>query len=300
VDSVSVVINTLNEEKNLPGALASVKDFADEIIVADAKSSDKTAQIAREYKAKVYSVDRYGYVEPARNFAISKASGDWILILDSDERLSESLKKHLQEIIKNPQADYFRIPRKNIIFSKWMKHTGWWPDYNIRFFKKGKVSWNEIIHSVPLTQGKGADLQAKQDLAIIHHNYHTIEEYLTRMNNYTSIQASQLIKSGYKYQWKDLVNKPTEEFLSRYFASRGYLDGVHGLALSLLQAFSQLSLYLKIWQSEKFNQQKIDEKEFKELEEKSHRKIKWWLANVKIESSGTVKSTVLRIFRKFS
>jgi glycosyltransferase involved in cell wall biosynthesis len=205
VARISTVINTLNEEENLPRALASVKDFADEIVVVDMHSDDQTVDIAKKSGARVFEHDRTGYVEPARNFAISKAEGDWILILDADEELSQSLSKSLRKIADNPAADYYRLPRKNIIFGRWIKHTGWWPDYNIRFFKKGCVSWNEIIHSVPTTQGAGSDLKADEENALVHHNYRTAEQYVERMNRYTSYQAKELAGSGRKFVWQFTV-----------------------------------------------------------------------------------------------
>ncbi|MBI4157482.1 glycosyltransferase family 2 protein, partial [Candidatus Woesebacteria bacterium] len=127
---VSVVINTLNEEENLPTAIASVRDFADEMIVVDMESSDGTVSLAKKLGAKVYSHQKVGYVEPARNFALSKAKGDWIFILDADEVLPKTLQKKLLAIIQTSKNDYFRIPRKNFIFGKWIKHSRWWPDYN--------------------------------------------------------------------------------------------------------------------------------------------------------------------------
>lgn len=136
---ISVVINTLNEEDNLPRALASVKKFADEIVVVDMKSDDKTVDIAKKAGAKVYEYKRIGYVEPARNFAIGKATGKWILIIDADEQLPGSLVKELKKIVKNPSANYYRLPRKNLIFGKWVKHSRWWPDYNIRFFQPSLI-----------------------------------------------------------------------------------------------------------------------------------------------------------------
>jgi len=252
---ISVVINTLNEEKNLSRAIASVKSFADEIIVCDMQSEDKTGEIARGLGAKVFTHEKTGYVEPARNFAISKAAGEWILILDADEEIPQSLARKIKDIIKTPKADYFRIPRKNIIFGKWIEHTLWWPDYQTRLFKKGKVTWNELIHSVPLTVGDGADIAPKEDLAILHHNYNFIEEYLERLNRYTSVQSGFLVKDGYKFSWTDLVRKPLKEFINRYFTGEGYKDGVHGLALSLLQAFSELIVYIKTWQKGGFKEE---------------------------------------------
>ncbi len=161
---LSAVINTLNEEKNLPRAIASVKGLVDEIVVVDMKSDDETVGVAKKLGAKVYEHPRANYVEPARNFALGKANGEWVLILDADEEISEFLAKKIKEIIAKPRADYFRLPRKNIVFGKWLKYSRWWPDYNIRLFKKGKVLWTEVIHSVPLTTGRGLDTSYRQYL----------------------------------------------------------------------------------------------------------------------------------------
>lgn len=296
---ISVVINTLNEEKNLPRTLASVKSLADEVVVVDMKSTDRTVEIAKKTGARVYEHKKTGYVEPARNFAIGKAAGNWVLVLDADEEIPLSLAIKLKKIADNPKVDYYRIPRKNIIFGKWMKHSRWWPDLNIRFFKKGHVSWNEIIHSVPMTQGVGADLPEKEEFAIIHHNYDSVEQYLERMNRYSDIQAKILIVGKHKFIWKDLITKPANEFLSRYFAGEGYKDGLHGLALSFLQAFSEIIVYLKVWQQEKFLEQGITlqeiEKELKEV----IKQTSWWLADANIKSKGFFASLPDKISRKF-
>lgn len=295
---ISVVINTLNEEKNLPRLLASIKGFADDIVVVDMNSDDATADVAEKAGARLYSHKRTGYVEPARNFAISKALGDWILILDADEVLTKTLAKRLTQIAKNPAADYYRLPRKNNIFGTWMKYSKWWPDYNIRFFKKGKVSWSEVIHSVPMTQGRGADLPLREDYAILHYNYATVEDYLSRMNRYTSIQSQLLIDSGYKFIWKDLIGKPGAEFIGRYLAGEGYKDGVHGLALAFLQAFSELILYLKVWQSEKFLPQSVTFPEAKRELEKTKKELDWWIYETQIKNQGPLASLSTKVVRK--
>lgn len=257
MNRLSVVINAQNAGADLPRAIASVKKFAYEVVVVDQSSTDKTAEIAERLGAKVFKYRSVTYVELARNFAISKATGDWVFILDPDEEVSATLAKKIDEIVKKPKADYYRIPRKNIIFGKWIRNSRWWPDYNIRLFKKGVVSWNEVIHAVPMTQGAGSELEAKEVFAIVHHHYDSIEKYFEHLNRYTTVQADLKIKEGYKFLWRDLINKPASEFLSRYFFGEGYRDGVHGLALSLLQAFSELTLYLKVWQKEKFGQEEI-------------------------------------------
>lgn len=294
---ISVVINTLNEEKNLPKALATVKGFADEVVVVDAKSTDKTADIAKENGAKVYTYKGpIGYVEPARNFAIEKAKGNWILILDADEEVSPGLSKRLKKLVNNPKADYYRLPRKNIIFGKWIKHSRWWPDYNIRLFKKGKVSWGEIIHSVPTTVGKGLDLEADPGNAIVHKHYSSIEQYIERMNRYTSEHAKLKVKEGYKFKWADLIKRPMGEFLSRYFQAEGYKDGVHGLALAGLQGFSELVLYLKIWQKQGFKSQSLEVSEVADVMKEAENDIHYWQADTLIkQGSGPLQ----RLKRKF-
>ncbi|MBP9759086.1 glycosyltransferase family 2 protein [Candidatus Dojkabacteria bacterium] len=285
---ISAVINTLNESKKVGRCLSSLKGFANEIIVVDMMSTDSTVDIAKKYGAKVFKHKRIGYVEPARNFAISKARYDWIIILDADEELSEGLKSYIKKEIKEPQADYYRIPRKNIIFGKWMKHSGWWPDYNIRFFKKGSVSWNEVIHSIPMTVGKGLDLPQLQDYSIKHRNYSSVEEYVTRMNKYTTIQAKDLNKKGVEFKWRFVISKPVSEFLRRYFAESGYKDGLHGLTVCLLQTLSELVIYAKLWQKQNFRKVKIDQESTYEELKKASSEFIWWVYESKIKSSKNI------------
>lgn len=273
---LSVVINAQNAEANLPQALASVKNLADEIVLIDQNSSDKTADIARKAGAKIYKHESVRYVELARNFGISKATNDWVLVLDPDEEIPVSLAKEIKNVLKSPKADFYRIPRRNIIFGKWMKHSRWWPDYNIRLFKKGKVSWNEVIHTVPMTQGTGGELEANEKLAIVHHHYDSIEKYLEHLNRYTSVQSKLKIDGGYKFSWKDLLGKPADEFLSRYFFGEGYKDGIQGLALGLLQGFSELVLYLKIWQEEKFKEQDLKLGDVVDELKKKEKELHFW------------------------
>lgn len=300
---ISVVINTLNEEKHLPKALSSVKDFASEVVVVDMMSTDDTVKIAKKFGAKVFNHKRVGYVEPARNFGIEKASYDWIFILDADEWIPSSLKVYLKKEIKKYEEgktpNYFRIPRKNIVFGKWMKHTGWWPDYNIRFFKKGTVSWNEIIHQVPTTTGIGVDLPAERELAIVHSHYSSLEEYISRMNRYTTVQARFLRKDGKKFSWRYLISKPASQFLTRYFAQEGYKDGLHGFSLSLLQAFSELVLYLKLWQKQKFEKIKISTESVRKEFGKAEKEFVWWFFEKEIGKSSGLSKLWLKIKRKY-
>ena len=255
---VSVVVNTYNEEKNIGRCLDSVEDFADEIIVVDMHSSDKTVEIVKEYGAKVFQYEYTRYVEPARNFALSKATGDWILLLDADEELPESLSHKLREIIEIDRADLVKIPRKNIIFGKWIEHTRWWPDYLVRFFRQDKVKFSDEIHAPPQTKGEELILEPKEELAIIHHNFQTISQFIERLNRYTDIQSDEKNKDQYEFKIEDLLIKTSNEFFSRFFSGEGYKDGGHGLILSVLQAFSEFIVYLKVWEKQGFKEERIE------------------------------------------
>lgn len=284
-NKISVVINTLNEEENIEQAIKSVK-WTDEIIVCDMHSEDKTVEIAQKLDAKVIFHKRLNYVEPARNFAITKATNEWILVLDPDEEIPLALGKSLIQVASAmKQIDYVRIPRKNIIFNKWMRASQWWPDYNIRFFKKGKVVWENKIHRPPKVSGIGMDLSAEEDLAIIHRNYQTISQFIIRMNRYTTVEADQLIKQDYEFDWSDLIEKPLGEFLSRFFANKGYQDGLHGLGLSLLQGFSFLIVYLKVWENSSFKETDLVLTDLETEKNQAAYQINYWLKETKLSKN---------------
>lgn len=281
---ISVVINTLNEERNISFAIKSVCGFADEIVVVDMYSEDKTCEIAKELGAKVFSYRRTNYVEPARNYAINKASSDWIFLLDADERATPQLLAKLKKTVEENQYDFVAVPRKNMIFGKWIKHSLWWPDYNIRFFKKGAVVWKDEIHSQPETKGKGTNLLPKEKYAIVHKNYSSISSYLMRMDRYTNIQSQEKINQGYVFDWKDIIKKPTSEFFSRYFLGKGYKDGLHGLALAFLQSFSELVLYLKLWQATRFKEIEINLDDLNQELIDCERQLNHWKAEMLLVS----------------
>lgn len=296
MDKISVVITAVSgEEKNLERNLSSIKKFADEIVVVDMSDGNGITAVAKKFKAQCYKHKLINYVEPVRNFGISKTTNEWILILDPDEEITEKLIKRLKEIIIGNEADYVRIPRKNIVFGKVLRHSRWWPDMNIRFFKKGSVNWDETIHSVPMTEGRGMDLDAKDELAIVHHHYESIEQFIERMNRYTSIQAKNK-SENHKFHWKDLIVKPASEFLSRFFQAEGYRDGIHGLALSLLQSFYELVVYLKIWQIQGFKDDKISVEEVIDEMNIAKREFNYWQNDALVKEKG---STIARIKRKF-
>jgi glycosyltransferase involved in cell wall biosynthesis len=248
--TISAVINVRNEAESLNKCLKSIKNLVDEIIVVDMKSTDDSVKIANSFGAKVFSYRPMKFVEPARNFALSKATGSWILLLDPDEYLQKTLKNELLQITKRNDIDYVKIPRQNFIFGKWIKHSNCWPDYLIRFFRKGAVTWQKEIHSQPITKGNSLTLLDSEKLAIKHDNYQTVNQFIIRAMRYSSIQADELNTQGYKVKISDFILKPVQEFNSRFFFAEGHKDGLHGLIFCLLQAFAIGLIYIKLWEKE--------------------------------------------------
>ena len=297
---LSVVITAWNEEKNIARAISSAKPVADDIVVVDTESTDKTAEIAKKLGARVFHHKNTGIVEPVRNFSISKAKSDWILLLDADEESSKDLARHIRSAIAEPDVDYFRIPRRNIIFNKWIQSEHWWPDYVYRLFKKGAVTWDPAIHSIPFTRGDGRDFPANESHALVHHNYNSISRYIEHMNRYTDHQLEQVIIKGHNFSWTDLVSQPIGEFLTQYFARKGYQGGLHGLALSLLQAFSMLVLYLKLWEKSGFVPESVTADQFNRQLTTYHQQLTWWKYQARIDNANIIVKPFLKLLRKLS
>jgi len=296
---ISVIISVVKEDiKDLPRALSSIKKFASEIVIIDMTGSEEIVDVVKKYNAKRFKHKLVAYVEIVRNFGISKTSGKWVLVVDPDEEIPHELSEKLVSIsCGNSAFDYYRLPRKNIIFGKWIKHSRWWPDYNIRFFKKDSVSWNEEIHSVPSTEGEGCDLEPFERNAIVHYHYKTIEQYIHRMNRYTSAQSRGLVKNGYKFDWKDLIKKPSAEFISRFFQSEAYKDGIHGFALAFLQAFSEFVVYLKIWQNSEFSEIDMNIEKFIKVTKEVESELNYWRADALIKKKGGLGQRIKRKFK---
>jgi glycosyltransferase involved in cell wall biosynthesis len=233
---ISVVVSAYNEEKNIEACLKSVKELADEIIVVDNSSTDQTAEIAGKFTKKVYKqANDPTKIDLQKNFGFSKATGDWILSLDADERIPAELVKEIESIIKDEDvhiAGYW-IPRKNVIFGKWIKSDMWWPDYQLKIFRSGNGGFEEGVHKALRVEG----VTDRLDNFLIHENYTSVFQYIEKLNNYTSIEANNLAKDGYRFNWLDAIRFPVDDFVKTFFLQKGYSDGLHGLVLSSLQAF---------------------------------------------------------------
>lgn len=246
---LSVAIATHNEEKNIAASLRTVR-FADEIVVVDGDSSDDTSKIAKDHGAKVYSVQNEPLMKKNMNLAFEKATGDWILSLDADERITPELASEIREKLDNPgRFVAFKIPRKNFIFGKKLEHTGWYPDYQFRLFKKGRARFPEKnVHEELNVEGEVGTLFNPID----HLHYQTVSEWLSKLDKYTTYEAEKLIKENKKIVWSDSIRYPINEFLSRFFDRQGFKDGLHGLVLSILMAFYWEVIFAKVWEHQKF------------------------------------------------
>lgn len=296
MSKISVVISAFNEEKKLPECLASVS-FADEIIVIDNQSTDRTTEIAKKYKAKTFSKPNNLMLNINKNFGFTKATGDWILNLDADERVSDELKLEIEKAIAADDQSLvgFQMPRRNIIFGKWIRHTGWYPDYQVRLFRRGQGKFAEQhVHEKLDVTGGIRTLEGN----IVHQNYDTIMQFMQKMCIiYAPNEAEQLLKNGYKFSYADAIRFPVREFIGRFFAQKGYKDGFHGLMLSFLMAFYHFVVFATIWEKKKFVDEDVNSPDLflKEFNKSKH-ELSYWSAEQKIEAT---QNPLQRLYFKF-
>lgn len=248
---ISVVINTLNEEKNLPFALRSVKPWAHEIIVGDSYSTDRTVEIAEAFGARVYSFPPTGYADPVRAATIAHATGDWILILDADELVPKGLADHLLRIASEGTADVVAMPRVNYILGAPVLHTGWNPELDTlaRFFRRGSLNTTDEVHNY-LQPVAGARIErlpyTKPEEALIHFAYTDLASFLEKMNRYTTAEARALKAKGNPGGPAQALHAAVKDFVSRFIKHKGYKDGWRGLYLSLLMAAYRIAAFAKL------------------------------------------------------
>jgi glycosyltransferase involved in cell wall biosynthesis len=236
----------LNEEKDLPKCLNSIHDITNEIVIVDSGSTDKTLQIAKEYGAMIYH-RRFDNYANQKNYAMSKASGDWILSIDADEEIEPELEKEIDSALKLEESKIiaYSIPRKNIIFGKIIKYTRWQPelDRHIWLWKKDVGQWIGDVHEELVVD---SDV-GRMKYAKIHHQYETIKEFLDMINNYSELEAEEMVKGGQCFSYLRFLVEPKYNFLVRYVYRLGFLDGWRGFVLSYLMAIYHFVLWVKIW-----------------------------------------------------
>lgn len=299
---LSVVISAYNAQDKIEDCLKSVR-FADEIILVNSSSTDKTVEVAKKYTSKIFDRPNNPMLNVNKNYGFSKATGEWILCLDDDERVTPLLQGEIKSQIssirqtqdKSQNINGYFIPRKNIIFGKWIEHTGWYPDPQLRLFRRVRGKFEEKhVHEMVKVSGEVAYLKEP----ILHYNYQTVSQFLHKMSNiYVPNEAKVLISKGYKANAADAIRFPLKEFMTRFFAQEGYKDGFHGLMLSLLMAFYHLCVFAFVWEEqgfEKLEEGNILDKSSREMRA-AGKELKFWLRNEKIKNT---KNPVRKIIYK--
>jgi glycosyltransferase involved in cell wall biosynthesis len=299
---VSVVISAFNEEKKIVDCIKSVA-WADEIIVVDNTSTDKTAALAKEHGANVLTRENNLMLNVNKNYGFDHAKNEWLISLDADERMTPELAEEIDGVLRQAQdknqLSGFWIPRKNIIFGKWIRYTGWYPDYQLRLFKKSAGRFPEKhIHEMISVLGSVGYLEHP----MTHYNYETIPQFLHKtMVIYTPNEAAEKLRTGYTFHYLDAIRFPVQEFLRRFFTQEGYKDGFHGLMLSLLMAFYHFIIFCHIWETQGFkDQEHIDILHDVESEmKKSSKEFVYWFSAEKLKrTSDPLKKVYLRVKRK--
>ncbi len=240
--NLSAVVITRNEEANIRRCLLSLQ-IADEIIVVDSGSTDRTIEIAESLGAKVYLIEWKGY-GPSKKEGVSKASGNWIISLDADEELSPELAKEIStEVLSETDISGYNIKRKTNFLGRWIYHCGWYPDYILRLFRKADGDFNEsVVHEKVILNGRVGYLNGE----ILHYSYITIEQYFEKFATYTTLGAQQAYKSGKESRWYHIVFKPPVSFIKHYFIKLGFLDGLEGFIISAFSAMAVMVKYSKL------------------------------------------------------
>jgi hypothetical protein len=244
---LSVTIIARNEEAQIGDCLESVR-WADEIIVVDTGSVDRTIELCRKYTPHVDSRPWEGYA-PAKNAALELATGDWILSLDADERVSDGLRQEIAALQQQPMvtlATGYALPRRNYLWGRWLRYGGLYPDYQIRLFKRGKGAFkSRRVHESLAVDGRVERLQHP----IEHHSYQGISDVIQRLDRYTDLAALDLHDQGQAFRITALIMRPLGRFLRNYVLKQGWRDGLPGLIMAVSYAYSVFVREVKLWET---------------------------------------------------
>jgi glycosyltransferase involved in cell wall biosynthesis len=240
---LSVVIITFNEERNIGRCLASLKEAADEIIVVDSFSTDKTEEICKQYKVKFIQRSWEGY-SSTKNFANQQASNNWILSLDADEALSEELYNSILDIKKQNELLTCSFNRLTNYCGSWIRHSGWYPDVKIRIFNREKIKWTGSIHetlTIPLNESVK---HLKGDC--LHYSYYAVEEHYRQANKFASLSAENMFSKNKKTNQLEVILRPVAKFIRNYFIKGGILDGSKGFTVCRITAYETYLKYSRL------------------------------------------------------
>jgi glycosyltransferase involved in cell wall biosynthesis len=240
---ISAVLIARNEEHNIEEALRSLVGVADEIVVVDSHSTDRTVRIARKYTDRVIERTWTNYADQ-KNFADEQARHLWILSLDSDERLSPRLRREILALKAGiPDCAGFSMPRRVFYLGRWIRHSGWYPDRRIRLFRRDAARWEgSFVHESLVLDGEVRPLAGD----IHHFTYRNISDHVARINAFSELGAQKLYAAGKKARWTQLVFLPPARFVRSYVVRLGFLDGFAGLVIAVLNAKAIFLRYAKL------------------------------------------------------
>lgn len=232
--------------------LSSLEKLADEVMVVDIGIDPSLKEeILKMKKVTFVEEEHVEYVELIRERVKNKAKHEYVFFLDADEELSQTLIDELKSVYK--KYDVIKLPRKNMVFGSWVQHSRWWPDYQMRLFKKKTLTWPTKIHQQPEITGSVYELPAEENNAILHHNYDSVDDFVMRMMRYAKIEALEKIEQKKEFHLKEATGNAISEFVSRYFAGEGYKDGMLGFTLGILQLFYSFLVYFYYWEKRKYS-----------------------------------------------
>ncbi len=239
---LSVIIITKNEADNIRACLESVK-WADEIIVVDSGSSDDTVSICKALGAKVHTTPDWPGFGIQKNRALSHATYEWVFSIDADERVTPGLRTEIEFAVKDPHHDAFRIPRLSSFCGRYMRHSGWYPDYVTRLFHRGMARFSDdLVHESVIVNGSVGDLHQP----LLHETFNDLEELLTKINHYSTAGALMLSEKNKKTSLKQAVGHAAWAFFRTYIIRAGFLDGREGFMLAVSTAESTYYRYAKL------------------------------------------------------
>jgi len=241
---VSVVITTFNEEVNVGECIESVL-WADEILLVDSFSTDRTLEIARRYPIQVLQREYYGSAAQ-KNWALDRVNHDWVLIVDADERVTQPLAREILSVLANdPAANGFYIRRENVFIDKVIRHSGWSTDKVVRLFRRDKGRYpNRRVHADLEIGGPVPVLHR----AFLHYTFRTFDQYFPKFLNYAEWGAAQAFRDGRRSSLVEIAFRPWWRFVRTYFLQLGFLDGSYGFVLCVLQSFGVFLKYARLWE----------------------------------------------------
>ena len=245
MEELGALVLTNNEADNIEDCLSSLS-WLDEIVVIDSYSEDNTVELAREYTNKVYQHEFEDFASQ-RNFGLEKLSTSWVLVVDADERVTPELAAEIKEVLTNPQAEGYRIPRKNYFLGRWIKYCGWYPDYTLRLFKRAGNKYSGLVHEGVEITGRVEELANP----LLHYTYRSLTHYISKLNHYTSLSAEKKYQLGQNKGMTYIFLRPIVEFIKKYILRKGFLLGAHGLILSILLSYYSFLKYAKLWEKNK-------------------------------------------------